>query len=106
MRARLPVPLEAGGRAISTYSDGWRLQLEPAFDAASGGVVGSGSGDSRSLSAVDEHSQTDGFLHETDGCTYAIDEDGDLLWFVSPGVYYRQRKREAEAAEPQAEPDS
>jgi hypothetical protein len=52
-----------------------------------------------SLSAVDEHSQTDGF-------TYAVGEDGDLLWFVSPGEYYRRRKREVDAAEPPAEPDS
>jgi hypothetical protein len=56
--------------------------------------------------AVDEHAQTDGFMHETDGFTYAIDEDGDLLWFVSPGVYHRRRKGEAEAADPPAEPDS
>jgi hypothetical protein len=55
---------------------------------------------------VDEDSQTDGFMHETDGFTYAIDEDGDLLWFVSLGVYHRRRKGEAEAADPPAEPDS
>ena len=55
---------------------------------------------------MDEHAQEDGFMHETDGFTYAIDEDGDLLWFISPGVYRRRRKREAEAAEPPADPDS
>jgi hypothetical protein len=53
---------------------------------------------------VDERSQTDGLRYQTDGFTYATDEDGDLLWFVSPDVYYR-RKREAEAAELPAEPD-
>jgi hypothetical protein len=31
---------------------------------------------------VDEHSQTDGFVRETDDFTYAIDKDGDLLWFI------------------------
>jgi hypothetical protein len=54
---------------------------------------------------LDEHSQTDGLMRETDGFTYALDEDGDLLWFISPGAYYRQQKREAEAAEPPAAPD-
>jgi len=44
-------------------------------------------------------------MRETDGFTYALDEDGDLLWFISPGAYYRQQKREAEAAEPPAAPD-
>jgi hypothetical protein len=53
-----------------------------------------------------EHAQTDGFVRETDGFTYAIDEEGDLLWFVSPGLYYRRRKREAHPAEPPAESDS
>jgi hypothetical protein len=66
-------------------------------------MQGAGPRRPRTLSAVDEHSQTDGF---TDGPTYAVDEDGDLLWFVSPSVVYRQRKREADAAEPPAEPDS
>ena len=60
----------------------------------------------RRLSAVDNHSQADDLVRETDGFTYAIDEDGDLLWFISPRVYYRRRKREAEAAQPPAEPDS
>ena len=69
-------------------------------------MVGSWSEDSHSLPAVDEHSQTDGFMHETDGFTYAIDEDGDLLWFIPPSAYYRLGKREAEAAEPPAEPDA
>lgn len=55
---------------------------------------------------MDEHSQTDNLSHETDGFTYAVDEEGDLPWFVSPGVYYRRRKREAEATKPPAEPDS
>jgi hypothetical protein len=55
---------------------------------------------------VDERSQTDGPMCETDGFTYAIDEDGDLLWFISPGLYYRRRKGEAETADPSAEPDS
>jgi hypothetical protein len=55
---------------------------------------------------VDERSQTDGLAHETDGFTYAIDEDGDLLWFISPGVYYHRREGEAETGEPPAEPDS
>jgi len=45
-------------------------------------------------------------VRETDGFTFAIDEEGDLLWFISPGVNYRRRKREAEAAEPRAEPES
>jgi len=53
---------------------------------------------------ADEHSQTDGPTYETDGFTYAIDEDGGFLWFISLGVYYRGR-REAEAAEPPAEPE-
>jgi hypothetical protein len=55
---------------------------------------------------VGEHSQTDGLIHETDGFTYAIDEDGDLLWFISPDAYYRRREGEADTAEPPAEPDS
>jgi hypothetical protein len=55
---------------------------------------------------VGEHAQTDGVMRETDGFTYAIDEDGDLLWFVTPGVCYRRRKREAETAQPQGESDS
>jgi hypothetical protein len=55
---------------------------------------------------VDERSQTDGPMCETDGFTYATDEDGDLLWFISPDVYYRLQKGEAEAAEPPAEPES
>jgi hypothetical protein len=79
---------------------------------------------SRSLSAVDEFPEqesqakkagvtsggfipdSEGFTHETDGFTYAVDEDGDLRWFISPDVYYRRRKGEAEAAEPPAKPDS
>jgi hypothetical protein len=58
--------------------------------------------------AVDEHSHRDGFgaMYATDGFTYATDEDGDLLWFISPGLYYRRRKGEAETAEPPDEPDS
>jgi hypothetical protein len=84
----------------------WRSPLKAASDAAFWSAVGSWSEDLRSLSALDEDAQTDGFMHETDGFTYAIDEDGDLLWFISPGVYYGRRKREAEAAEPPAEPDS
>jgi hypothetical protein len=47
---------------------------------------------------VVEHAQTDDFVPESDSFTYAVDEDGDLLWFVSPGVCYRRRKREAETA--------
>lgn len=53
-----------------------------------------------------EHAQTDDFVPESDSFTYAVDEDGDLLWFVSPGEYFRQWKREVDAAEPPAEPDS
>jgi hypothetical protein len=48
--------------------------------------------------------ETDGL--ETDGCTYAVGEQGDLLWFIPPSAYRRRRKREAEAAELPAEPDS
>jgi hypothetical protein len=55
---------------------------------------------------VDEHAQADGVMRETDGFTYATDEDGDLLWFISPGLYYRRRKGEAETAERPDEPDS
>jgi hypothetical protein len=55
---------------------------------------------------VDEHAQTDGFARETDGFTYASDEGGDLLWFISPDVYYRRQRREAEAADPPADLDS
>jgi hypothetical protein len=55
---------------------------------------------------VDEHSSTEGFVRETDGFTYAIDEDGEHLWFISPGVYYRRPMGEAEAVDSRAEPDS
>jgi hypothetical protein len=58
-----------------------------------------------SLPAVDEHSQSDGFMHETDGVTYAVDEQGDLLWFIPPSAYYRRRKGEAETAQPPDKPD-
>jgi hypothetical protein len=87
-------------------SSSWRSPLEAAPDAPCGPRSDRGRRTGVAFRPLDEHTQTDGFMHETDGCTYAIDEDGDLLWFVSPGVHYRRRKREAETAEPPAEPDS
>ena len=112
MRARLPVPtLEAGGRALGNISNIRADEVIRAEGRSASRFPGRVSSACqarrpRSLSAVGEHAQTDGVMRETDGFTYAIDEDGDLLWFISPRVYYRRRKREAEAAQPPAEPDS
>jgi hypothetical protein len=39
---------------------------------------------------VDEQSKTDALERETDGFTYAVDEDGDLLWFIPPSAYRRR----------------